>query len=171
MARGGRAKKKEARRANNQNRGKHLGQVDAPAAQKKLAEQESDSSYLDERVQWTAETIDKGFAELGCRWELNADEVAQLLTFLNSLTQKTWREVRAETDGKGRPRNHGHSLTDIAREAQDRLIELDYEAEETIFRFRIQGQLRLWGFRSGNLFRILWYDPEHKVYPVSKKNT
>ncbi|MDK8636685.1 hypothetical protein QP866_02440 [Corynebacterium imitans] len=57
-----------------------------------------------------------------------------------------------------------------AGDAEKRLSELP-AVEERLFRFRLSGEARLWGFRSGALFRILWYDPEHQVSPVSLRNT
>jgi hypothetical protein len=38
--------------------------------------------------------------------------------------------------------------------------------EEDIYRFRLGNKRRLWGFRRVNLFEILWYDPDHNVYPT-----
>jgi len=37
---------------------------------------------------------------------------------------------------------------------------------ESIFRFRLSNMRRLWGFRVVNQFQILWYDPEHNIYPT-----
>lgn len=36
----------------------------------------------------------------------------------------------------------------------------------TIFRFRLSGEKRLWGFRKGATFHAVLWDPEHKVFPT-----
>ena len=100
---------------------------------------------------------------------MNAKETIELLKFLDELTGKTWRECETEMSG-GRRRNHEHLVTELSEAAQERLRKLD-DGEERVFRFQLSGKRRLWGFRSGELFRILWYDPEHKVYPVKKRHT
>ncbi len=127
-------------------------------------------TYKDERVRWTAREIDHGPApERWRRWELSAIEIVELLRFLDELTQKTWRQCESETSN-GHKRNHDHAITDLLPVAQERLRVLD-DNEERVFRFRLNAKSRLWGFRSGSLFRILWYDQQHEVYPVEKRHT
>ncbi|MBC3185082.1 hypothetical protein H7347_00545 [Corynebacterium sp. zg-331] len=92
-----------------------------------------------------------------------------LLKFLDDVSGKTWQECENETSGRHK-RNHYHDVTDLADDARRRLQYLD-DSEEQVFRFRLDGTGRLWGVRSGDLFRILWYDPEHAVYPVGKRHT
>ncbi|MCH6196831.1 hypothetical protein MHT86_04860 [Corynebacterium mastitidis] len=126
-------------------------------------------SYKDKTVRWTAREIDPTPAEFGCRWSLNDKETVELLRFLDDVSGKTWRECEAETSD-GHKRNHYHDVTGLPGAVRHRLQSLD-EAEEQVFRFRLSGRRRLWGFRSDDLFRILWYDPEHSVYPLDKRHT
>ncbi len=35
----------------------------------------------------------------------------------------------------------------------------------------LAGQPVLWGYKDGKFFYLLWWDPEHTVYPVNKKYT
>jgi hypothetical protein len=35
-----------------------------------------------------------------------------------------------------------------------------------MFRFRVAGGKRLWGFRNGRVFHAIWWDPDHAVYPT-----
>lgn len=54
---------------------------------------------------------------------------------------------------------------------QDRLA-LYYERQgDALARFRLGGTERLYGFLVGNEFHILWWDPNHEVWPSSKKHT
>jgi hypothetical protein len=40
-----------------------------------------------------------------------------------------------------------------------------------MFRFRLAGERRLWGYRVGRTFHVVWWDWDHKVYPTEKKHT
>ena len=56
--------------------------------------------------------------------------------------------------------------------AVDRLGE-KYETGQTdaIARFRLSGKKMLYGFLVGNEFHIIWWDPEHEIWPSKKKHT
>lgn len=54
---------------------------------------------------------------------------------------------------------------------QDRLAKY-YEREgDALARFRLGGTERLYGFLVGNEFHILWWDPNHEVWPSTRKHT
>lgn len=168
---GGKRKRKKLTRKQNNAGGKKVPQFNPVSDGKTVPSTATNSgAYRREFVRWTAREIDDANgAKDGRRWDLNASETMELLKFLDELTGKTWGEWESETSN-GRKRHHDHAVTDLTPVAQDRLRQLD-ENEERIFRFRLKGKCRLWGFRSGDLFRVLWYDPEHSVYPVSKRHT
>lgn len=44
-------------------------------------------------------------------------------------------------------------------------------ATDAIARFRLSGQERLYGFLIDNEFHLVWWDPEHKIWPSEKKHT
>lgn len=121
-------------------------------------------------VEWTMRDMDiDEHARDGRRWDLKAQELKKLFIFLEYVVTQTWQEIESEGAG-GHRRNHAHPVTDLSKQVQKRLREIG-DGEEQIFRFRLDGSTRLWGFRSGNLFRVLWYDPEHQVYPVPQRHT
>jgi hypothetical protein len=37
--------------------------------------------------------------------------------------------------------------------------------------FRLSGEERLYGFRCGNVFHVVWWDPCHVIWPSHKKHT
>ncbi len=152
-------------------RAKRIPSVSAAADKKAVPRSAVNTdSYQKSTVRWTVSDLDNDpGATDGRRWNLNADELIELLRFLEALEKKTWRECEQETAG-GHRRNHYHDIADLSRQAQKRLEKIP-DSEDRVFRFRLKGKCRLWGFRSGDLFRILWYDPEHAVYPVGKRHT
>lgn len=78
-----------------------------------------------------------------------------------------WHEIHSQTTG-GKDRHHKHhsqELESICEEAQARWKEIEREEDE-LFRFRIAGKQRIWGYREGHVFNVVWWDPEHQIYPV-----
>jgi hypothetical protein len=68
-------------------------------------------------------------------------------------------------------RHHEVSANDICKAAQDRLTELRLDDVQDLVSFALTGTQRLWGVRLGNVFQILWWDPNHEVYPSTPKHT
>ena len=84
---------------------------------------------------------------------------------LREYQQLLWREIEASTTDSGRRSHHPMDCDVICGECQRRLEELGL-FHDSIYRFRLGNLRRLWGFRVVNSFEILWYDPEHQVYPL-----
>lgn len=67
--------------------------------------------------------------------------------------------------------SHSIPVTSICKEAQDRLLELKLEELDSLFSFHLRNKHRIWCIREENIMRVLWWDPDHKVYPTKKKHT
>lgn len=95
-----------------------------------------------------------------------ADEL-DLLGFLCEMSQLTWANIEAQRSGPRR-RHHDQPVASICKAAQVRLgdVRFDEVVDEEIFRFRLTGVKRLWGFRHGRVFHAVWWDPDHQVYPT-----
>ncbi len=103
------------------------------------------------------------------RWVFRPSEAdaLQLLTFLCEIERLTWREIESQSSG-GHRKHHSQALDTIVREAQ-RDAERAGLGEifgDTMFRFRLGSRKRLWGFREESVFYVVWWDPNHKVYPT-----
>jgi hypothetical protein len=66
---------------------------------------------------------------------------------------------------------HDHPTIQISKDAKDRLQGMRLDDIDTLYSFHIQGDLRLWCMKYENLLCILWWDRNHRVYPVPKKHT
>ncbi len=77
-----------------------------------------------------------------------------------------WHEVHAQSSESGHAMHHTHELHEVNAEAQARWLELGLEEFDTLFRFRLGGQKRFWGFRLGAHFFGVWWDRSHRIYPV-----
>jgi len=58
------------------------------------------------------------------------------------------------------------SIDLICDEAFERWLEIGLEEYDTAFRFRFSNKQRLWGYRIFTKFNIVWWDPEHMIYPA-----
>ncbi len=78
-----------------------------------------------------------------------------------------WYEIMAQTTGgnERHKKHHSQPFDSICNEAQDRWIEIG-RVEDELFRFRTGGKQRIWGFRTGHVFNVVWWDAEHQIYPV-----
>ncbi|HEY9390598.1 MAG TPA: hypothetical protein VIR27_12665 [Mycobacteriales bacterium] len=109
--------------------------------------------------------------DLGSRWcltKISPEDHLTLLSKVRELEKMTVNEVFFQTDGLGTDYDVVRLPT---RYALDRLAELELDDEDKISRLRIAGKLRLYGFRQGTHFYALWWDPEHEIWPSSKKHT
>lgn len=88
---------------------------------------------------------------------------------LSSLAQLTWFEI-LQMYADGRKRHHGQALSTVESEAQDRWGQLDMVTDD-LFRFRLTGRQRAWGYRENAHFFMIWYDAEHKICPVERSHT
>lgn len=106
-------------------------------------------------------------------WPKSGNQDAwEILQFLCEASKLTWGEVMSQMTGpphRRRKRNHAHPLDSVCVAAQNRIAELRLdEIFEELFRFRISGEKRLWGFRVEDVFHLLWWDPRHQVFPTEK---
>lgn len=90
---------------------------------------------------------------------------------LSNFATMTWAEIeraRVKSGKKGqksRAAHHEMAISVICSEARSRAVEIALPAD-TLFRFRLGSKKRLWGYRIGAVFNLIWYDPTHEIYPV-----
>lgn len=123
-----------------------------------------------EKFRWSAKDIDIDYRG-DWDWDLKPSELRDFLRAIEEYSTLTWTELISQGNNK----HHSQLTETLSKDARSRLWHLfsdaDSEYPEEIFRFRIAGTVRLWGFRENGLFKILWFDRDHKVYPVKKRHT
>lgn len=87
-----------------------------------------------------------------------------ILQKLKNFESMTWGEI------EGR-RHHSISKDTLSRTAQKRLEEIHMDDVDEVFSLAMGGTERIFGVRERNIFKILWWDPDHQVCPSSKKHT
>lgn len=67
--------------------------------------------------------------------------------------------------------HHRLPVTSLSKEAQERLVTLQLDDINEVWSFRVNALKRFWCIKDQNVYALLWWDPEHRVYPVTKRNT
>ena len=80
---------------------------------------------------------------------------------LRDYESMTWGEIY-----RNKKRDHSVPVGGISKEAQERLVQLRLDDVDELFRFRLSGKMRVWGIRDGRVFQLLWWDPDHAIWPV-----
>ena len=90
-------------------------------------------------------------------WNFNADNfMKEILPKLKEWESQTWHEILLNA----KKQNHSIDTQNLNKIARDRLINLRIEANAVIS-LRIQATHRLYGYKIGSVFYILWYDNNH----------
>lgn len=100
----------------------------------------------------------------------NADivTVCDVLRKLASFETMTVAEVFHRGDEPGKDYDVAALPNPVARNR----LEVAGLADQTkIWRIALGGRPRLYGFLVGNIFHVVWWDPEHEVWPSQKKHT
>ncbi len=111
--------------------------------------------YYSENPAWTFANSDQemwAFTQ-GCIGDVIWTEI---IPRLKALESQTWSEILVHD----RKQNHSLDLKDLNKIAQDRLTSRFIEAESLIS-LRMNGNHRLYGYMTGRVFNILWYDIDH----------
>jgi len=76
----------------------------------------------------------------------------------------TWGEILGD-------RNHDIAVESLSAKAQERLREIQMDDIDDVCSLHLDGRTRLIGIRNAQVFKLLWWDPEHQVCPSNKKHT
>ncbi len=122
---------------------------------KRIAQGGDPERYYSENPAWTFANSDQEM------WAFSQDHSEELfwteiLPRLKSLETQTWSEILV----RDKKQNHSLDLDELNKVAQDRLASKYIEAESLIS-LRVTGNHRLYGYMTGRVFNVLWYDDDH----------
>ena len=111
--------------------------------------------YYSQTPAWTFSNADTE------KWAFSQDHLGDLiwteiLPKLRGLETQKWSEILVGS----KKQNHSLDLKDLNKAAQDRLVSKYIEAESLISLI-LSGKQRLYGYMTGRVFNILWYDEGH----------
>jgi len=113
-------------------------------------------SLLDQEGEW-------GWQNLTLeKWQI-------ILEKLKNFESMTWGQIES---GDQNYSSHEVMLKDCPNKAVlKRLEQLQLDDINSLFSLRLSGRERIYGILEGPILKLLWFDPEHTVWPVEKKNT
>jgi hypothetical protein len=132
----------------------------------KSAKAQVPASWQDETPIFCFHHADRATTE-AWKFTPSPQEAKKIVEFLCEIAGSTWREIENMTTG-GHKMHHGQELKRVTRKAKRdaERKKLGETFGDEIFRFRLGSKRRLWGFRKERTFHVVWWDPEHKVYPT-----
>ncbi|MEE3421675.1 MAG: hypothetical protein VZR11_03045 [Succinimonas sp.] len=112
------------------------------------------AQYYNEKPAWTFVASDQEM------WAFSQDRIGEviweILSKLKGFEIQTWNDILVHS----KKQNHSLDPSDLNKVAQDRLVDRNIEAEALIS-LRLSGNHRLYGYMTGRVFNILWYDDDH----------
>lgn len=111
------------------------------------------------------------FSLIDCdgRWGFHSickNEFHHLVTSeLKSKEGINWAELKSSGG------SHSVERSKLIKAARDRLTDIHLDDIDELFSMRFSGKKRIWGIRDENVFKLLWWDPDHEICPAPKKHT
>ena len=96
--------------------------------------------------------------------DIRTDEWQVILAKMRLWENMTWNEIEGRRD-------HSISVDSLSDTARKRLLDIQLDDIDEVFSLHIDGKKRLFGIRDRNIFKVLWWDREHKVCLSPKKHT
>lgn len=97
---------------------------------------------------------------------IGTDKWQDILTKLGHFETRTWADIKSHTG------SHAVLIADCPNsQVIQRLTEIKLDDIDELFSLRLSGKERVWGILDEHIFKFLWWDPNHKVWPSPKKHT
>lgn len=120
----------------------------------------------DERLCWRFTHVDND-GDWGFR-NVDPQTLCEIMTHLRDFESMT---LNAVFHNGGEP-GKDYEVEQIPnQDALKRLVEKNLADQTKISRLRLGGKPRLYGFLRGNVFYVVFWDPEHDIWPSNKKHT
>ncbi|HET6842159.1 MAG TPA: hypothetical protein VFK06_10825 [Candidatus Angelobacter sp.] len=93
-----------------------------------------------------------------------ADKLQEIRNKLGGFEGQTWGDIISKSQNN----HHFMPVIKICGDAKSRLSALHMEDTDALFSLRLSGRERIWGILDNGVLIVLWWDPFHSVYPVSR---
>lgn len=122
---------------------------------KNIAQGGNPEQYYSENPAWSFASSDQEM------WSFSQKHIGntiwtEIIPRLRAFESQTWSEILV----KDKKQNHSIIVNDLNKSAQDRLASKYIEAE-SLMSLRLTGNHRLYGYMTGRVLNVLWYDDNH----------
>jgi len=97
---------------------------------------------------------------------VSGEELRRIHHWMSEIEQLSWREIFAQ-QSRGNSKHHYIPLDRIGKVGRARLETLRQSDIDELFSFRLDEARRIWGIVDRHVFKVLWWDPDHQVYPMN----
>jgi len=111
--------------------------------------------------------------DVGGDWgwgRISGVELRRVRDWVCNMEKLTWNEAR-NPRGPGCKPVSLNSSNAAAAKIKDRLLELKQDDVDGLYEFHLDGLTRFWGLRRGHVCHLLWWDPNHEIWPANLRNT
>jgi hypothetical protein len=136
-----------------------------PSPQKQPKTAANPDDYYNRNPAWRIARME--LADIYGWQNLDATKIQVIHTKLSGFESMTWREILLDS----KKQNHTVPVQNLCKSARDRLIILNLDDLDEITSLRLSGTERIWGVINQGIMELLWWDPNHEVYPSIKKHT
>ena len=125
------------------------------------------TGYISKTPRWRFAKL-KAFNDTDFGYSDKQELMDEILDKLANFETMTWSQI-TNTDGGN---NHWCDVSGMSKEAQKMFMRLNLYDLGPLFSLRLNGTFRIWGIiNPDGTFDIVWFDPNHEIYPSRKKHT
>lgn len=128
---------------------------------------EDPTSYYSMMPTWSFKYLDNNYEKWGF---IHVKDInSTIISKLKDYEGMTWKEIIETSGGRTNGNNnHFENISDLILEAQKRWKNLKLDEYDRIFSLRLTGKQRLYGILDNGVFKIVWFDQKHEIYPSKK---
>ena len=101
------------------------------------------------------------------------DEISRVIPLLKAIKSRFSIRVSIDTskpEVMSEAITYGADMINDVRDLQNKGC-LDVVTQSELVSLRLSGKQRIYGIQDRGVLLLLWWDPDHKIYPVKKKGT
>lgn len=148
-------------------KGKNVIQKESVSGKKIPVAVENPNSYYDKTPVWSFKYLDNGYNKWGFAHVKELNDT--IISKLKSYEGMTWMEIMKSAGGRKQgTNNHFENVSNLIEEAQHRWRELKLDEYDEVFSLRLTGEQRIYGILENGVYKIVWFDPSHEIYPMKK---
>ncbi len=91
--------------------------------------------------------------------QVTSEEIQTVIIRFSELESMTWDKIIAT-------KSHPIACEKLCDDARARLVDIGKNDFDELMSFRVNGTLRVWCIHDNSIMRVLWWDPNHQVYPT-----
>ncbi len=121
--------------------------------------------YAQHKACWAFSRMDCG-GDFGWN-QATVEDLQVIRDVLCNFETMTWSAIFLDA----KKQNHSCDVASLSSKARTRLLEIGMDDQDKLWSIRLSSKKRLWGILDRGIFYIVWWDPNHQVYPSTLKNT